>query len=133
MLIIGTLRTEIEDNILYYSAEEYFKKFREYFKEQGKTPSEVDAQINSYIKQVNLQTQVSQSIGRNSGFRDKGKKAVVVLPLLQPNSTKKFKPINLNYISSDVRVLYQPDIDSEESEGSDDTSEASTESTKLTL
>ena len=72
---------------------------------------------------MNLQTQVSQSIGRNSGFRDKGKKAVVVLPLLQRNSTKKFKPINLNYISSDVRVLYQPDIDSEDSEVNDDTGE----------
>ena len=83
---------------------------------------------------MNLQTQVSQSIGRNSGFRDKGKKAVVVLPLLQRNSTKKFKTINLNYISSDVRVLYQPDIDSEESEGSDDTSDMSSDkSTELTL
>ena len=107
-----------------------FRRYRR-FEKQGKTPSKIDNEINNYIKQVNLQTQVSQSIGRNSGFRDRGKKAVVVLPLLQRNSAKKFKPINLNYISSDVRVLYQPDIDSEESEDANDVS--SDKSTELTL
>jgi hypothetical protein len=110
-IIIGTLRTEIEDNILYYSAEDYFIKFKEYIEVEYKDLSEdhqakkANTAINTYIKQVYLSTQVSQSIGRNSGFRDQGKKTAVVLPILQPNSRSKFKDIDLNYISTDVRIL----------------------------
>ena len=92
------------DNILYYSAEEYFKEFKAYYKEQGMDAINIKKAINNYIKQIQLQTQVSQSIGRNSGFRDQGKKTAVVLPILQPNSTRKFKSIDLNYISPEVRI-----------------------------
>jgi len=80
----------------------------------------IPKRINIYIKQVQLQTQVSQSIGRNSGFRDKGKMTAVVLPLLEPNSNKKFKSINLNYISPKVFTL----SDTEEQDSSDGLDEA---------
>jgi len=119
---MGTLRTEIEDNILCYSAEEFFNKFRAYIEEQHKNLTEEEqakkskTAINNYIKQVQLSTQVSQYIRRNSGFRNKGKKAVVVLPILQPNSRSNFKSIDLNYVSIDVRIYKKEDEVDEEDE-----------------
>ena len=82
----------------------------------------IPKQINNYIKQVQLQTQVSQSIGRNSGFRDKGKITAVVLPILQPNSNKKFKPINLNYISPNVFIRSETE-EQDDSNDSNDSNE----------
>ena len=111
IIIVGTVRTEIEDNILYYSCLDFFDVYKTYLEteykdmENQKRDKKVKREIQNYITQIQLQTQVSQSIGRNSGFRDQGKKTVVVLPLLMPNSTRKFKPIGLNYISPNVEIM----------------------------
>lgn len=94
LLIIGTFRTEIEDNIFYQSCKEYLDNYLDDKK-----------QIQNFIKSVHLQSQVSQSIGRNSGFRNQhNKKTVVVLPLLDGNRQHNFKHIDLNYVSSNVLI-----------------------------
>jgi hypothetical protein len=96
-LIIGTLRTEIEDNILYYSASKFFNKFQQHHSKE---------KTRYYIQQIQLEAQVSQSIGRNSGFRSNGSETYVILPLLKPNSVRTLKPYNINYITHKVKRMY---------------------------
>ncbi len=53
------------------------------------------------IKEVIMTDKISQSIGRNSGFRYNGKKCYVILPTLQSNSQYLLRMnLNLQYISS---------------------------------
>ncbi len=112
-IVIGTLKTEIEDNILYYSSN-FFNDYKIHLEQEYQHMKEEDRdkkikkEIQNYIIQIQLQTQVSQSIGRNSGFRDKGKKTVVILPLLKPNSTSKFESLDLNYVSPNVFIFKEP-------------------------
>ena len=49
---------------------------------------------------------MSQSIGRNSGFRSNGSETYVILPLLKPNSVRTLKPYNINYITDNVKRMY---------------------------
>lgn len=101
LLIIATLRAEIEDNIFFYSCPEFFKKYAHHMKDLNLNPKK---EVQNYIRQAHLLTQVSQSIGRNSGFRNRDKKTIVVLPLLTANSKYNFKTIDLNYISPNVYI-----------------------------
>lgn len=95
-LVVGTFRTQEEDTILYYSSETFFNKYE-------KTHSKKE--VRGYINEISLISQVSQSIGRNSGFRSTGSKTIVVLPILFPNTSKVFKPINMNYVTPNVQTM----------------------------
>ena len=57
-----------------------------------------------HIQQVLMESEVSQSIGRNSGFRDTGKNTLVILPLLMNNTTRKSQDFRINYISENVTI-----------------------------
>lgn len=57
-----------------------------------------------HIQQVLMESEVSQSIGRNSGFRDNGKQTIVILPLLMNNTNRKAKDFRTNYISENVHI-----------------------------
>ncbi|MGL1862172.1 MAG: hypothetical protein OCC46_06585 [Pseudodesulfovibrio sp.] len=58
-----------------------------------------------YIKEVMIETQVSQSIGRNSGFRYKGYKCDVFIPILHSKSFNRFgRSITSNYVTEDVCI-----------------------------
>ena len=105
---MGTFRNELEDNIFYYSCIHYFDKYKTYTNQQGLNTSK---EIRDFIIKANLSAQVSQSIGRNSGFRAEGKTTIVVLPLLNGNSKHNFKQFPLNYISPNVKVLSDIDFD----------------------
>lgn len=107
-LVVGTLRTEIEDNLFYYSCPKFFDKYEEHMKSKG---LKVKNEILNFVVKAHLESQVSQSIGRNSGFRDKGKKTAVVLPLLTENRKKQFKPFNLNYITPYVQIYLNAETD----------------------
>lgn len=95
-LIIGTYRTEIEDNILYHNSKDFFDILEK---------KNDLSYVREYIKNLFLSSQVSQSIGRNSGFRNQGKRTIVILPLLKPFSNKKIKEIKLKYITPKVFIL----------------------------
>ena len=102
LLIIGTFRTEVEDNIFYYSCKEYFD---EYSKRLSKKDINEKKEINNFIKSLHLQAQISQSICRNSGYRrSKNKETIVVLPILNENSKHNFKHFDLNYVSPKVLI-----------------------------
>ena len=59
-----------------------------------------------YIQEILIATQVSQSIGRNSGFRYSGKKCVVVLPVMHSKSTRRLsRALSSNYISENVLII----------------------------
>lgn len=64
---------------------------------------EIRKLFENRTQEVLLESEVSQSIGRNSGFRGKGKRTYVVLPILVggTNSTIS-KKMNLNYVSENV-------------------------------
>ena len=58
------------------------------------------------VQKILLETEVSQSIGRNSGFRENGADCVVLLPIIQHNTFRRIgRRLNLNYISKNVQVL----------------------------
>ena len=101
-IVVGTLRTEIEDNIFYYSCQKFFKKFESYMETLGNNPKK---EVQNFITQAHLTTQISQSIGRNSGFRNNGKHTIVVLPLLQGNSKHSFKQFPTNYVTPLVTLV----------------------------
>lgn len=63
--------------------------------------------IQNDINSTLMSCQINQSIGRNSGFREREKSCVVVLPILAPNSDNCFREISLDltYISSNTNYL----------------------------
>ncbi len=72
---------------------------KKYYEDKNLDRDEVESDIN----QVIIQCQVSQSIGRNSGFRNEGAKSTVILPILAPKSEYAFRmKLEFNYISSDI-------------------------------
>jgi len=101
LIVLGTLADEIHTNLVYYSSELYFSKKNL----EGKD-------LLNDIQNRILTTTINQSIGRNQGFRAKGAKTLVILPLLQNGKTKKnFRPLEgLNYISSSVVANRTEDI-----------------------
>ena len=95
-LVIGAYPSPIEEYLYYLSCKEYFDNE---FKKSNL--------IQKEIQKLFLESKVSQSVGRNSGFRDNGKKCYVALPLLAPNSEKnlKIKNFEISYISSNVEYI----------------------------
>ena len=56
-----------------------------------------------YLQRIIMETEISQSIGRNSGLRHTNKDCVVVLPILNSKSANTIKmPLDLNYVSSEI-------------------------------
>lgn len=123
-LIFGTLQTEIvllthlincprykdfKDEIEQKYNDSIKNKSRKKVKDRKKYFRDL---IYNEIQDVFMECEISQSIGRNSGFRNRGRKKVVVLPLLNKNSSKIIsKKINFNYISSNVlRFDYDKDL-----------------------
>ena len=95
-LVIGAYPSPIEEYLYYLSCKEYFDNE---FKKSNL--------IQKEIQKLFLESKISQSVGRNSGFRDNGKKCYVALPLLAPNSEKniKIKNFEISYISSNVEYI----------------------------
>lgn len=57
------------------------------------------------ITEILLETNISQSIGRNQGFRSKGSKTVVVIPVLHSKHSHVIsRNLNLSYTSPNVLV-----------------------------
>jgi hypothetical protein len=54
------------------------------------------------VQNVMMEAEVSQSLGRNQGYRARGKKTLVVLPVLMNNTSRRIKDIRLNYVSPEV-------------------------------
>jgi hypothetical protein len=54
------------------------------------------------VQNVMMEAEVSQSLGRNQGYRARGQKTLVVLPVLMNNTSRRVKDIRLNYVSSGV-------------------------------
>jgi hypothetical protein len=69
----------------------------------GKESQYIQNDINSTL----MSCQINQSIGRNSGFRERGKTCIVVLPILAPNSDSCFRgsSLDLTYISPNTNYL----------------------------
>lgn len=105
ILVVISRPTAIEEYIYYLSCREYFDE--KYKNEKIKDRNKL---IQKEIQKRFMESKVSQSIGRNSGFRESGKKCYVVLPILAPNSEFKFsiKDFELNFVSSKVktRIFY---------------------------
>lgn len=59
----------------------------------------------SIIQNILMETEISQSIGRNQGFRAKGKNTIVIIPALMGNTSRKTKDLRFNYISSNVFIM----------------------------
>lgn len=93
-LVIATLPCPQEQKLFELNCEAYYK---------GKELKEIQNDINNTL----ISCQLNQSIGRNSGFRDKGKNCIVVLPILAPNSDTCFRDLSLdlNYVSSNIHYL----------------------------
>ncbi|MDO9305076.1 MAG: hypothetical protein Q7T77_07075 [Sulfuricurvum sp.] len=100
-IVLGTLADESHVNLVYYSSELYFIS-------KNLTEKELREDIQNRI----LVTSINQSIGRNQGFRSKGAKTLVILPLLQNGKTKKnFKALeSLRYISHSVVAIRTAEI-----------------------
>jgi hypothetical protein len=128
-IIIGSLCSESEQVLLRESCSNYFKKYKEYkFEELVQEKSESNStnnkqQIdiisecrigfdeyyikicNSMITEILMESSINQSIGRNQGFRSKGGKTVVVLPVLHSKHHHVIsKKLNLSYTSPNVLV-----------------------------
>ncbi len=102
IVVFGTLKTEIVVKEMFVNNKEYFKRMF------GGNLSEEDLikKAEPYIQSILIETQVSQSIGRNSGFRFKGRKCVVLLPVMQSNSYTRLKrDFNFNYISPNILIV----------------------------
>jgi len=122
-LIIGTLKNEQQVKEYILNNKNYFERMfksqlmqrLKVFKETCTSDLEI---LESYgndllyefsepiVQEILLETEVSQSIGRNSGFRANGARCVVLLPLIQNNTFRRIaRRTNLNYISKNVKVL----------------------------
>ncbi|TLP36159.1 hypothetical protein [Arcobacter arenosus] len=101
-LVVGHYPSPVEHYLFFKASEEYYKdKF-------GDDKEAIAMDINCII----MSTKVSQSIGRNSGFRDCGKFCYVILPMLRSSNCYTFKSssgvkldFDLNYVSSNVERL----------------------------
>ena len=103
-IIIGSLSSEKEQALIRESYHEYFNHLKQYF-EDDLTESQEMKKINDIIHRKLLSTTISQSLGRNQGYRAKGSKTVIVLPILYSNSYSTIKwNLNLNYISENVVI-----------------------------
>lgn len=103
-IVVGTSRTEVEDNKLYYSCNDYFEKFIEVYNIDTSKPSKL---LENEIKQTMLEAQVHQSLGRNAGYRRSNEVetyTLVILPLLKYGSNKTFKSFDFNYITDKVFI-----------------------------
>jgi hypothetical protein len=112
-IIIGSLCNEQEQVLLRESCSKYFKKFEKLVKEKSNSTNnkqQIDIIsecrtgfdeyyikiCNSMITEILMETNINQSIGRNQGFRSKGGKTVVVLPVLHSKHHHVIpSPINL--------------------------------------
>jgi hypothetical protein len=57
------------------------------------------------ITEILMESSINQSIGRNQGFRSKGGKTVVVIPVLHSKHHHVIsKNLNINYTSPNVLV-----------------------------
>lgn len=101
-LVVGHYPNDEEQYLFYEAAKEYYNDTF------GDDLDSIADDINFTI----MGTQISQSIGRNSGFRESGAKCYVLLPIFAPNSTKCFKKRNnqkmelhLKYVSPNIERL----------------------------
>lgn len=101
-LVVGHYPNDEEQYLFYEAAKEYYNDTF------GDDLDSIADDINFTI----MGTQISQSIGRNSGFRESGAKCYVLLPILAPHSPKCFKKrgkqkmeLHLKYVSPNIEVL----------------------------
>nr|WP_321467680.1 hypothetical protein [uncultured Desulfobulbus sp.] len=106
-VVFGTMKTEIVILEFYLNNKEYLTKWVEYnLGKKNLTEEEVIKESEPLIQKILIETQVSQSIGRNSGFRDNGKKCIVIIPVLHPRSFKRMSRwLIFNYISLNVYIM----------------------------
>lgn len=101
-LVVGHYPSATEQYLFYEAAKEYYN---------DTFGDDLDS-IADDISYTIMGTQISQSIGRNSGFRESGAKCYVLLPILAPNSPKCFKKrckqkmeLHLKYVSPNIERL----------------------------
>jgi hypothetical protein len=102
-----TQKTEIVLREMFVNNKDYFTALVSHkYKNGGMSDDDIIKKSEPYIQDILIETQVSQSIGRNSGFRFSGKKCVVVLPVVHSNSTRRLsRTLRSNYISENVSVV----------------------------
>ena len=93
-LVVATLPCPQEQKLFELNCKDFYA---------DKELKDIQNDINSTL----MSCQINQSIGRNSGFRERDKTCIVVLPILAPNSDNCFKNLNLNltYISPNIKRL----------------------------
>jgi hypothetical protein len=106
-IVFGTQKTEIVLREMFVNNKDYFTALVSHkYKNGGMSDDDIIKKSEPYIQDILIETQVSQSIGRNSGFRFSGKKCVVVLPVVHSNSTRRLsRTLRSNYISENVSVV----------------------------
>lgn len=94
ILVVATLPCPQEQKIFELNCKDFY---------ENKSIKDIQNDINNTL----ISCQINQSIGRNSGFRENGKKSVVILPLLAPNSNTCFRSNNLNlsYVSDNINYI----------------------------
>jgi hypothetical protein len=106
-IVFGTQKTEIVLREMFVNNKAYFTALVTHkYKNAVMSDDDIFKKSEPYIQEILIETQVSQSIGRNSGFRFSGKKCVVVLPVVHSNSTRRLsRTLKSNYISENVLVV----------------------------
>lgn len=91
-LVVATLPCPQEQKLFELNCKDFY---------DGKELQDIQNDINSTL----MSCQINQSIGRNSGFRERGKTCIVVLPILAPNSDSCFRNLDLDltYISPNIK------------------------------
>jgi hypothetical protein len=101
-IVFGTKKHEVVVKETFVNNKEYFKQM---FGSELSERELID-KSEPIIQKILIETQINQSIGRNSGFRYKGYRCVVIIPVMQSNSFRRIKmPLSLNYVSENVSIV----------------------------
>lgn len=90
---------EYLNTVQHIQDEDYLMKLRE-----NKILELLYKKAENLIQQTLVENEVSQSIGRNAGFRENGSSTTIVLKGVQSNTNRRTLDYNLNYISSNVVI-----------------------------
>lgn len=113
-VVFGTLATESVLKELFVNNKEYLA---EEFGDEAwgkmvgpRYPEDLERELiiasQDYLNNVLMETAVSQSVGRNSGFRFVGQKCLIILPVLNARSARRLRrDIDLNYVTENVKAV----------------------------
>jgi hypothetical protein len=106
-VVSRTQQAEIVLREMFVNNKDYFTASVTHKYKNGETSDDyIIKESEPYIQEILIETQVSQSISRNSEFRFSGGKCVVVLPVVHSKSTRVLsRTLKTNYISENVLVV----------------------------